>query len=409
MPAHQLANQEISIGLKWLNPNAISAKASTAKLEKVLRQNQSNPVAFTLIHTRYGTQLGISTDFQDIGKTSGAAWLAAGQSSAILVERLHDEKFWLCAVEDSTVFPAGDLIGNKDKINNRLVELQSDTAGSEIPFYDKFGDFDLPDSQALDFAQLVSGIEPPIESSCQAVRVRRNRKSIIFASALTLAGCLGAGSWIFLQTNPGNNQVSVSQSENEALLAYRETEKQKILETLSQDSGALVALLVDLINDRPLYVNGWKLESYQWKSGKIVATWQREQGKIAGISEHLDGTDWYFNELNGTVVEQIPFPAPKHTKPFAFKTDSSNLDRRYQFLDILAKTPGTWTINAAKKLGKNYPIKRSEINSSGEGLNSAYYIVGMLRENPVLLNEFIVNLNLKIQWSLAGEYYEKDA
>ena len=98
-----------------------------------------------------GTQLGATIDHDDIGLPSAAAWLAQAQHSAVLVERLPENLYWLCAIEDGAVFPAGDMVGGKDLIAARLDEIRTDIAGSGILMYDKTGSFGLIDAEPLDF------------------------------------------------------------------------------------------------------------------------------------------------------------------------------------------------------------------------------------------------------------------
>ena len=90
------------------------------------------PLGYAELETPAGTQTGATADPTDIGLESSAAWLALAQSSAVLIEKLDSDQYWLCAVEDGAVFPAGDIIGDKDLIASRLDEIRLDIEGTKF-------------------------------------------------------------------------------------------------------------------------------------------------------------------------------------------------------------------------------------------------------------------------------------
>ena len=136
MTVHSLDGRRLALGLKWLAPGAIPAGAGAGRKARELAGMKPPPVGFVQLETAGGTQLGATTDKEDIGLQSAAAWLAQAQLSAVLVERLTVDLYWLCAIEDGAVFPAGDMVGGKDLIAARLDEIRTDIAGSGIRIYD---------------------------------------------------------------------------------------------------------------------------------------------------------------------------------------------------------------------------------------------------------------------------------
>ena len=407
MPIHSLANQELVIGLNWMKPGAISNTTHTSRVNRKLRRSQPTPVAYATIVTRDGLQPGVTSHTDEIDKTSAAAWLATAKPSVILVEKIEDEKYWLCAIEDGAVFPVGDIVGNKDVVGNRLAELQIDTEGSDIPYVDTQSEFDISNSITTSFKELVDGTNPPEESICRPLRTRENRKYLLGATTASAIAIVGYGGWLLYDNYWGKSQNQVHLNQADSTTIKRTEEQSTIQNELSQDSGALIVFFIDLISDRPLHAAGWKSVSYRWSKGEIEAKWSRVNGNLASISNYLGETNWEFDESSGIVTERINFPAPKHNKSIDLDSLLGGIHSRYRFLDLLAKSPGTWSIGSPKKQGKFYPVKLSTLASSGKGLSSVHSAVGMLRENPVHLSEFTVNLDKNIHWNLVGSYYEK--
>ena len=407
MLIHSLANQELVIGLNWMKPGAISNTTHTSRINRKLRKSQPTPVAYATIATRDGIQPGVTSHTDEINKTSAAAWLAAAKPSIILVEKLEEEKYWLCAIEDGTVFPVGDIVGNKDIVSNRLAELQIDTEGSDIPYVDTHNEFDVTKSLKTSFKELVAGTKPPEESNCRPLRTRDNRTYLLTVATASVIAIVGYGGWLLHDNYWGRSQNQVRLHQVDSTTTKITKERNKIQNELSQDSGALIVFFIDLISDRPLHAAGWKSISYRWSKGEIEAKWSRLNGNLASISTYLRERDWEFDESSGIVTERINFPAPKHDENIDLDSLLGGIQNRYRFLDLLAISPGTWSIGSPQKQGNFYPVKLSALASSGEGLSSVHSAVGMLRKNPVNLTEFTVNLDKKIHWNLVGSYYEK--
>ena len=133
------------------------------------------------------------SDKEDIGLQSAAAWLAQAQLSAVLVESLPENLYWLCAIEDGAVFPAGDMVGGKDLIAARLDEIRTDIAGSGIRMYDKTGSFGLIDAEPLDFSDLAAGFDAAADILCQPARTRSLKKPLAILATVLLITASGYG------------------------------------------------------------------------------------------------------------------------------------------------------------------------------------------------------------------------
>ena len=193
MTVYSLVDRKLALGLKWLAPGAIPAGAGAGRKARELAHMKPPPVGFVQLETAGGTQLGATIDPDDIGLPSAAAWLAQAQLSAVLVESLAENLYWLCAIEDGAVFPAGDMVGGKDLIAARLDEIRTDIAGSGILMYDKTGSFGLIDAEPLDFSDLAAGVDAAADILCQPARSRSLKKPLAVLATVLLITASGYG------------------------------------------------------------------------------------------------------------------------------------------------------------------------------------------------------------------------
>ena len=193
MTVHSLDGRTLALGLKWLAPGAIPAGAGAGRKARELAGMKPPPVGFVQLETAGGLQLAATTDKEDIGLQSAAAWLAQAQQSAVLVERLSENLYWLCATEDGAVFPAGDMVGGKDMIAARLDEIRTDIAGSGIRIYDISGSFGLADADPLDFSDLAAGFDADSEITVQPTRTRSLKKPLAILATVLMIAASGYG------------------------------------------------------------------------------------------------------------------------------------------------------------------------------------------------------------------------
>ena len=311
MSAYLIAGRKLAAGLTWLVPGTLPTTLSEARKARKLQTIKPTPLGYAELETPAGTQTGATPDPTDIGLESSAAWLALAQSSAVLIEKLDFDQYWLCAVEDGAVFPAGDIIGDKDLIASRLDEIRLDIEGTNIRLFEKTGLFALNDCEPLDLSDLIADIEPQGDISCRLIHTRNLRKPLLTSITAVLIAIGGYGAWNYYQKftddSSETNQIRLAVRQAQSV----ETEKMLLTENLSQNASALLATLADTVYSRPLRAAGWHTDSYEWSKDSVTATWQRAHGSIADISGHLESRDHHLDEKSGTMIERFEFPAHK--------------------------------------------------------------------------------------------------
>ena len=407
MATRTLNGVPLAIGLKWLEPGAISSKSRASKISRRLLTEKPTPAGYAALETPAGTQPGVTTFASDIGLPTAAGWLAAAQTSAVLIEPLEENLIWLCIIEQGAVFPSGDLIGNRDVIETRLEELLYDISDSDMPFYDNAGMFkDRFDAQALSFSDLVAGTESTQASACHPVRKRSLKKTLVSSTAVVVLVCFAYGGWTIYKSQGDAGSAQQAHSTESRLAEQRNDEIAELRDSLSQDAGALIAFFADRVYDRPLRAGGWRTVSYQWRDDKVKVIWERDVGNIASIAEHLKDRTWSMDESSGIVTEEFDFPAPRlQQQPIELTLPGA--ESRYGFLDILAVTPGLWTLGASTDTGTHFKARKSKLQGASVHLASAIAAATYLRHQPVRINSLKAQVDKRLSWTIEGEYYEK--
>ena len=408
MTVYSLVDRKLALGLKWLAPGAIPAGAGAGRKTRELAGMKPPPVGFVQLEMAGGTQLGATIDPEDIGLPSAAAWLAQAQLSAVLIEKLDSDQYWLCAVEDGAVFPAGDIIGEKDLIAARLDEIRTDIAGSGILMYDKTGSFGLIDAEPLDFSDLAAGFDTAADILCQPTRTRSLKKPLAVLATVLLIAAGGYGVrdlyLSYLDTTLESGQDELAQRRAKRL----NDEKNLLHQELTQNAPALLATLADTVSGRPLRAAGWRTTQYEWSGSQLAATWRREHGSMAGIAEHLRSAQYSLNEKTGQVVEQFDFPAPVLSDAASLEDRLGGLQERMTLLDLMATLPGKWSLSPATSSGKHYTIKRSSFSGEAGTLHAAVEVARVLRSLPIRIRTVTISLENPHVWNIEGNYYAKN-
>ena len=408
MTVHSLDENQLALGLKWLAPGAIPAGAGAGRKARELASMKPPPVGFVQLETAGGMQLGATVDQDDIGLPSAAAWLAKAQHSAVLVERLAENLYWLCAVEDGAVFPAGDMVGGKDLIAARLDEIRTDIAGSGIRMYEKTGTFKLLDAEPLDFSDLVAGFDAAAENICKPTSRRSLKKPLAILATVLLIIASGYGArdlyLSYMDATLESGQDTHAQRRAKAL----NDEKYLLQQELEQNAPALLATLADTVAARPLRAAGWRTAEYEWTSDQVAATWHRENGSMAGLAEHLATAKFSLNEKSGQVVELFDFPAPQLTATPPLEDRLGGLEERMTLIDLIAYLPGKWSLSPATTSGKHFTIKRSTFSGEAETLHAAIEIARVLRSLPIRIKTVTISLENSHIWNIEGDYYAKN-
>ena len=408
MTVHSLDGRRLALGLKWLPPGAIPAGASAGRIARELAGMKPPPVGFVQLETAGGLQLAATTDKDDIGLQSAAAWLAQAQHSAVLVERLSENLYWLCATEDGAVFPAGDMVGGKDLIAARLDEIRTDIAGSGIRIYDISGSFGLADADPLDFSDLAAGFDADSEITVQPTRTRSLKKPLAILVTVLMITASGYGARSLYLSYMDSTLESGQDAQAQRQAKSLNDAKNRLQRELEQNAPALLATLVDTISGRPLRAAGWRATEYEWSGNEVVATWRREHGSVVGIADHLRDAQFSLDEKTGQVVERFQFPAPLLTDAPPLDNRLGGLPERMALIDIMAYLPGQWSLQPATTSGKHYPVRRSAFSGEAETLHTAIEIARVLRSLPIRIKTVTISLENSHVWNIEGDYYAKN-
>ena len=278
MTIRQLNGHSLALGLSWQPPDQVAPGRSKSRMMRELLKQKPQPACYAEMNLSWGTQVAVTGDTDAAGHIAAAAWLASAQKSAVLVEELGDNEYWFCAIEDSVVFPSGDVIGDRDRISARITELRSDMGAAKIPCYERDGSFQLPDSSPLDFSDLTAGTDPDPAWTVLPLQSKRSRKPLLgIAAAVCIAA--GYGAWHFYSLWTQAPAVPVA-TESALKQSLRAQERLMLAQLLTQQSGQLVNAIAREITVRPYRAAGWRNISAEWKSDTVQTQWERAHGSL---------------------------------------------------------------------------------------------------------------------------------
>ena len=403
MTIHQFCDQNMAIGLTWLAPVVWPSPVRERRKTHALSSLDMEVVGYAEIETTSGLQLGATEEIDDLDLPSAAAVLAQAQDSVVLIEHLANDLYWLCTIEEGSVFPAGDLVGSKQLIEERLNEIRSDIAGKNISLYDKFGDFQIDESQKFEFSELVDDITPSASLKCRPIQKHTLSKPVAGIVSVVLIACLAAGAWQYF--DPINNEDEEKFQRQLAHQQALEIEKRALERTLQQNFSALLATFADVVFDRPLRAGGWRTHSYEWQNNVISVSWHREHGDIHSIASYLGDSKFELSENANSLVEKVPFDASVRNDSRDFKNLLESDPSRSSLLNQLERIPGKWSLMPAEVIEKNLQVVRSRVTGGSNQLSQMVSAAISLRDLPLHISRIKVTLNDSFKWELEAEHY----
>lgn len=403
MTIHQFYDQNMAIGLTWLAPVVWPSSGRERRKTHALSSLDMEVAGYAEIETTSGLQLGATEEIDDLGLPSAAAVLAQAQESVVLIERLANDLYWLCTIEEGSVFPAGDLVGSKQLIEERLNEIRSDIAGKNIRLCDKFRDFHIDEAQTLEFSELVDDFTPPASLKCRPIQRRTLSKPVAGIVSVVLLACSVIGAWQYIDSI--NNEDEENLRRQLAHQQALEKEKRALERTLQQNSSALLATFADIVFDRPLRAGGWRTHSYEWQNNVISVSWQREHGDIQSIASYLGASEFEFSENAKSLIEKVPFDASVRTDSRNYENRLESYSSRLNLLDQFERMPGKWSLMPAEVFETNLPVVRSQLTAGSSQLSQMIATAISLRDLPLHISRIKVTLNNSFNWELEAEYF----
>lgn len=403
MTTHQFCDQKMAIGLTWLAPAVWSSSGRERRKTHALSSLDMEVVGYAEIETTSGLQLGATEEIDNLGLPSAAAVLAQKQDSVVLIERLANNLYWLCTIEEGSVFPAGDLVGSKQLIEERLNEVRSDIAGKNIRLYDKYGEFQIDEAEKLEFAELVDDIALSASSKCRPIQRHSLSKPVAGIVLFVLLACSVVGAWQYF--DPINHEEEKKLQRQLAHQQALEKEKRALERILQQNSSALLARFADVVFDRPLRAGGWRTHSYEWQNNVISVNWYREHGDIHSIASYLGTSEFKLAENSKSLIEKIPFDASIRSDSRDFENRLDSYSSRLSLLNQFERLPGKWSLMPAEAIEKNLPVARSQLFGGSNQLSQMIAAAISLRDLPLHISRIKVTLKDSFKWELEAEYF----
>ncbi len=407
MSSYSFSDSSYALNLNWLPPGLVAAGARESKKTKEMHALKPTPVGYAELKSKIGPQLGTTHDSNDLGLASAAALFAQAQPLSILVERLEPNLFWLCVTEEGAIFPAGDLVGNRDLISARVAEVIADFSGREIQIFDKRQDFfEARESIAESFSELIRDFAPSEENQCRPVQSRSYKKPLIASAAGVLLAVGFYSAWHLLPNFGEDSEVLRAQRKAAQTAALLHQERQIITDAVAQNTPLLLASFSDLIASRPQRMGGWQLLSYEWSGGTVRAIWRREHGRIVDLLQRIEHDSVKFDETTGNVIEQLELPTELEPQTVELNAHLGRASERHLMFDRLAALPGTWSMAPAAITGNEYPVYTSQIQGSSDRLSQLLETAVLIRGQPLTVSSLTTRLFPKMEWKLTGTYYE---
>ena len=395
------------IGLTWLPPIYLSSSNNERRKKRELAKFKNSMTAYVEIDTPAGVQLGISTSSEDLGIDSAAALLAQAHKSLVLIEPLGDNSFWLCTIEDGAIFPAGDLLGDKDIVADRLQEISSDIAGTDIRVYDQSQIFGIEGSLQSGFSDIIGDTAVNIDISCREVQTSSMRTRLVGLSMVAATvGSLAYGGYLFSSNSQSDQQKQISKEQSAQ--AALEKERNQIKSLLQQNFPALLATFADKVYNRPLRASGWRAYSYVWENNQISVTWKNEYGSLSGIVDFLNKSNVEWTNHSDAVLELIDFPVATRETSWDIDDHFGDETARLTLLDNIYSLPGDWTLKQPKTSGNNYQTTRTQLVGGSDHLNDMIATAYVLKNLPIHISRITLNLTDSFKWKIEGEHIAKN-
>lgn len=390
-----------AIGLTWLPPGTHPRTLSRVRKHRLLTAMRPTPLGYADLPTRDGAQTGLTTETSHLHLKPAAAMLAQAVATAIVITKLADNVFWLCAVEEGAVWPTGDLTGSRDKIAARLAEILQDDPDATV--YDHTSTFHVTASVET-FDDLLANSSPTETMISPLSSTRLPRKNIAIGTAVAILLAVGYFGWEHWQPDPSSAVQSDPAAQAAAAL---ERERENVRANLSRDPGVLLAQFVDIIYDRPLHAAGWQLVRYEWRvDGALTARWQRRHGNLESLSDYLSTRTWTLEEPTGEIIETIPFETPLIVDETQLADMLDDGPGRHDFLDHLARFEGLWSLAAARPAGTHINTSMSTLTGSSRRLGSALSVAKTFLGTPVRITKLTATLEKGSSWKVEAEFYE---
>lgn len=458
MFAIELNNNKFVVGLKWSRLAGEKVGAELSALSKEAEMYFGFTRKLEEEEGQFVYQSALSSEKSVNGMISAAAVVADLVENIILIEKVDDEKYWICCVNDSEVVPGGDELIDFDLLTDKFHQLQSLIGEEELRvcIHESASDLFSAKSEAIQFADILeeNEIKKPLKDFSH-YKVK-SLKGVPVAGVLfgAFALILGGGAF-FMTQNSGpvivdiepiklpevqikkpdpTEKVDKKKIPTEAEL-FADAKNEEITwmkeRFIKEDPHQIINAISDFTYGLPRFFAGWSSSQVVYDSKRpdiITVIWTRNdlgtalslQNSIKnhiGINFSLDGqsarTTHEITGLQEKTVDEDLISSIQNDKyktaEFMHDVESLNLNwsvellsqdgpRRQKIVGI--KNERDAFQKQLKLLGKYFTVR-------GGRLNSMYVFNDIFtKSKSSLIDKININLN-ENNWTVNGTLYEK--
>lgn len=450
-------NNKYVVGLKW---SRLAGEKVSAELSAISKETEMH-FGFTRKIEDDGQfvyQSALSSEKSANGMVSAAAIVADLVENIILIQKISEEKYWVCCVNDSEIVPGGDELIDTELVVDKFHELVSEFTSDDVRFcIDKSISESLTNkTEDLQFEDILeeNQITKPLKDFSHYKL--KSLKGIPAAGALfgVFAIVLAGGAFLFTQSS-GPLIVDVEHiklpeikinkpdivkldlkpkvaSQTELLQNAREEEIDWLKEKMiKEDPFQLVNAIGEFTYGLPRFFYGWSAAQVIYNNkdkNTITVVWHRNelgtslslqktiQNNI-DISFSLDGssarTTHAITGLVDRLVEDDIVSSIKNdeykTAEFMHDVESLGLNWSVELLsqDISRKEKIKNIKNQQEAVTKQLKLKGKYFTVRGGRINSLYVFNDIFtKSKSSLIEEITINLN-ENNWTVNGVLYEK--
>lgn len=458
MFAIELNENKFAVGLKWSRLPGEKVSAEMAALSKELD--------LTFGFTRklleedgesYVYQAALSSEKATNGLVSAAAALADLSENIILVEKINDEQYWICCINDSEVVPGGDELVGIDSVADKFLELESVVDSDEVRIcvHESVADKISSESEPLQLFDIFeeNDINKPLKTfsgykikSLKGIPV----VGLLFGGfAVVLAGA----AFMMTQSSgpvivdvepiklpevkiqkPKEKKKEIKKEKTQAeLFALAKVEEEGWLrdQLMNEDPYQIISAIAEFTYGLPKYFSGWSASQVIYdvkRSDVITVVWTRNdlgtsltlQNSVQnhiGMSFSLDGQSARTtHEIVGIQERELPKDIVKSIQDDPYKTaefmhDTESMSLSWELELLSNDTPRRQKIQGIKgereSMRKQLQLQGKYFTVRGGRLNSIYVFNDVFKKSK---SSVIENININLSennWTINGKLYEK--
>jgi len=405
--------------------------------------------------------VGLTDDSEADGTYSAAALIAEVAGDCVLVQKIGDDRYWLCCVIGGEVIPNGDSLTNSDGVLSQVDEFLAVPSFDDEDVLNVFANKDvcketgIQANEFIDFEDIVSEVSD-MKDKLNIVKIKKlnsNTKSIAIAGGVTVALVAGLGAWWYIgeleaqrqaeeyaqmlrDQQSKNKNVNVVSKEKIIQQAYF-AELEDIDKIFNQRSGMFILPyfedLIRRVDDTRK--NGWKLLSIEFSTGKnfpepiIKSTWQNDgNGTFQSFKGGVDADRHTIDGTGRTAIAkynltQNPYIYKDHYNQFIKVVNGYRNQMIDEFLElglkfdvktkrVTERLTSLVGIPETDPLSKNLsaPYTVNEITVKGSGIEQLLALKELLTKEKfgnLAINKIEAKVSKGLSWTLIGEVYEK--